>query len=382
MSEDFMKKYLQNAVDDAKKHETFENEIIHQLKTGDRFTQYFQQYDEASVESFITDYAEIKAEWFADVNSFWDLTKSKQSKWYTLAKHVVNSIAKKKVYNQMCYWMMGQATYDGIDICSDWHTWLLNPLYFKDAEPVLQEEIEAYINYINHLSEEVIFSTYTYEHFRSPNFIGIMLELGKDYNDLGDRYSQWFRHYDDVFCIYFDYEKIVERNKKEAFYINYKEELEKKNSPPVPPASPLVHEEHLDYNTMEQWTAKYMKDFEPYDIQLAYEGWHWNRKVSQFTEKVDAIVYTLEEIEERVPVQYNDDWRTGLKIACEMYSRKKIIETIPQAYDEYLYLLQHDLGFEDWIEFKNSNLEHDSQIHKRDILDARKALGEPEDFNF
>lgn len=84
-----------------------------------------------------------------------------------------------------------------------------------------------------------------------------------------------------------------------------------------------------------------------------------------------------------MPVQDNDDWREGLKLANEQHIRSKVIEAIMPAYEEYLYLLENELGFEDWIEKEDPNYEEAYiQERKANILAARKLLNEPEDFNF
>jgi hypothetical protein len=127
-----------------------------------------------------------------------------------------------------------------------------------------------------------------------------------------------------------------------------------------------------------------VKEFETYENKMGYEGFKWSILNNRFTEWVEGTIYELEEIEEYVAVTPNDDWREGLEIALEMYKRRKIIEAIPAAYEEYLYLLDNQLGFEDWLPLKEdlkAEVENNNE-YKAGILEARKLLNEPENFDF
>lgn len=387
MSEDNMKKYLANDLEKVKKRTAFEEAIKQQLRTEERFQQYFAQYDEKSVETFIEHYAKQKAYWYNYVTDYWHLTKNKQSKWYDMAKKAINAIAKKKVYNQYCAWLNGEVKYVNIDIAIEWDEWLENPLYFKYAEIITQAEVDTYISYINQLDEALTYEDRVSAHWHTPK--NATYESDKEYDDEDlefekyEHYSRWFRYYDEVFGTEHVRRVSLQRFEKERYYSGYIKKLEEAKQPPPPPAAPPKYIPPIDYEEMLAYTAKYVKQYESYENQMAYEGWWWHKKRCEFTERVEPVIYELEEATEYVPVQDNDDWREGLKLANEQHIRSKVIEAIMPAYEEYLYLLENELGFEDWIEKEDPNYEEAYiQERKANILAARKLLNEPEDFNF
>lgn len=276
MSEDNMKKYLANDLEKVKKRTAFEEAIKQQLRTEERFQQYFAQYDEKSVETFIEHYAKQKAYWYNYVTDYWHLTKNKQSKWYDMAKKAINAIAKKKVYNQYCAWLNGEVKYVNIDIAIEWDEWLENPLYFKYAEIITQAEVDTYISYINQLDEALTYEDRVSAHWHTPK--NATYESDKEYDDEDlefekyEHYSRWFRYYDEVFGTEHVRRVSLQRFEKERYYAGYIKKLEEAKQPPPPPAAPPKYIPPIDYEEMLAYTAKYVKQYESYENQMAYEG--------------------------------------------------------------------------------------------------------------
>ena len=387
-----MEKYYADEVIKAKRMEAFENEVKQQLRTEERFIKYFSNYSEESVERFINHYAKQKATWFESVNSYWHLSKNKDSKWYTMAKEAINKIAQKKVYNQMCRWLMQEVSFPDIEISDDWDEWLLNPLYFPFAEPIEKEEVDAYINFIGSLESSTPYDDYSHCVHHTPlshtdelkDIANGKVLAEEDEEDKYHHYSRWFRYYDEVFSTQFVGYVPVSKIHKESFYQCYKTNLEKDpNAINYWEAEGFEYPKHLSVESRRALIDRYVKQYETYENKIGYEGWRWCTTTRQFTERIDGIVYELQEQEEYVPVESNDDWREGLSQAKEMFERGKIVDALPHAYDEYVYLLANKLGFEDWIEQKESYT--DATIianHKASILEGRRLNNEPENFDF
>jgi hypothetical protein len=387
-----MEKYYADAVEKAKKREAFENEIKHQLRTEDRFIQYFSTYSEESVEQFINHYAKQKAGWHENVNSYWHLSKNKESKWYTLAKEAINKIAEKKVYNQMCRWLMREVTFPGMEISKDWDMWLTNPLFCPFAEPIEKEEVDAHINFMRSLDP----STKYDEFFSSTSFTPMShvdelkdiangtVDPEEDEDEKYYNYSRWFRYYDEVFSTQFVGYVPVGKLKKESYFVHYKHNLEKDpNVVNYWEVEGYTYPKHLSLEEQIELMDRYVKQYETYENKLRYEGWRWNRITSEFSEKVESIIHELQEYEEYVAIESNDDWREGLVQANEMFEREKILDALPHAYEEYVYLLSHKLGFEDWIEQKESYVTAEFLVgYKASILEGMRLNNEPENFDF
>lgn len=382
-----MKEYLNEQVEIARKREAFEDAVKRQLRTDERMQAYFKQFAPDSVEAFIEAYAENKSGWYQYVENYWYQTENKQSEAYDLSKGALNEIARKKVFDQMCRWLNREVAFDGIEVAPDWDYWLRNPLYFPAAEPVTLEEVEAHIAYIQQLPEDVEYWDFTFHSSHTPRY------LDDENNDLNnpdgsetddeEHYGRWFRYYDNIFHAPNGLRVSLDRINKEDYYraIAKKKETEKNPSPAVNPSD---WPPYLDYEKQLELQDRYVAQYESYENKIAFEGWRWSQSTSRFTEMIESTIYNLEDLEEFVPVTPNDDWREGLNVALEMYKRGKVVDALPAVYEEYLILLHNDLGFDDWLPADGNKNEEPIwiQSYKAEILEGRRILNEPADFNY
>lgn len=378
-----MKDYLEKKVETARKQEVFEEEIKLWLRNDERIQAYFKQFDTVSVEGFIEKYAEDKARWYHHVENYWHLKEKKLSKSYQAAQKALNLIAQKKVFDQMCSWLKGEVAFDCIEVAPEWDYWLRNPMYFPSAEPISQAEVDAHIAYIEQLPEDKDYWTYIPLFWLTP--IKADQEAPDEIDEIDDLddYGDWFRYYDKMFhgaaMEKFSSERVV----KEDYYEGLKDNSEKEKNP-VPPEAPTEPKPYLDYEAKLKLQERYVAEFETYENKMAYEGYCWFLSTDEFTERVASTVFTLQELEEYVPLTPNDDWREGLKNALQMFERGKLVDALPVVYEEYLILLGNNLGFEDWFPREGGENKDKNWIlnYKANILEGRKLLNEPEDFNF
>jgi len=323
------------------------------------------------------------------VKNYWYLHENKESKWYKEAINVINAIGRKKVYNQMCFWLNREASFEGIKVASEWDYWLENPLYFKDAEPITQAEVNAIIEYIESVEEDDELSIDQSLAHYTPKVLSRRKKEEEDEeedDDDMDFYGDWYRYYDKVFNTEHVQNVSLERMEKERYYYNIKEKSEKEKNPPAPAALevPYVPPIIFHYETQLAYVARYVKKYENYENKMAFEGMQWGDAKREFVERVESPFYSLQKSKEYIAVTPNEDWRRGLINARTMFERTKLIEAIPAAYEEYLYLLEHKLGFEDWLPCEGTKSEDNDMIIKLKarILEGRKYLNEPENFDY
>ncbi len=386
MADNHTKIFLENQVEAAKKREALEAKIAEQLRTDEKFVNYFKQFDPESVEEYIDYYAQEKADWYEKVANYWHLTENKNSKWYKSAIETINEIASKKVYNQMCSWLNREAAFEGIEVSRDWDYWLRNPLYFKHAEPVTQAEVDAYITYVETYPEEYEGSLYTTLDSITPKLLWREHQSKEEESEEDDKletYAGFFRYYDRVFQTEQVQWASLERIKKEAYYQSISKNIANDNTPPAEKV-PYVAPPYLDYEAQWSLLEQYVKEYESYENKIAFEGHQWSKKTQEFLDMAESALYDLQDIKELVAVPSHEDWREGLILAKENYERRKLLEALPAAFEEYQILLEHQLGFEDWLAFKGTKSEDDEYIqqYKADILAGRKLLNEPENFDF
>ncbi|HLK97712.1 MAG TPA: hypothetical protein VK364_08090, partial [Hymenobacter sp.] len=82
---------------------------------------------------------------------------------------------------------------------------------------------------------------------------------------------------------------------------------------------------------------------------------------------------------EPVSIEAGPNWRQALLKAVSEFKRRKLLEHLPAAYEAYL--MREQVG----IAHPRVHDKRNSRIHealKKQVLDGRKLLGEPENFDF
>src|SRR5664279_2170094 len=94
--------YYTTQVTKQKWKEEFYIKTVNQLKTEERFVNYFKQFDPTSVESYITSYATRKTQWFEAATDLrnWEKRKSKERMKDCFSAFI--DIQQRKLFNAHC----------------------------------------------------------------------------------------------------------------------------------------------------------------------------------------------------------------------------------------------------------------------------------------
>ncbi len=375
---DYLKIKLQNDAIEAKEKDAYFKEVTNTLNTDERLLNYFKDFDEKSVQEFKEFYAHRKVSWRFNKYSQTEFKASLDERFHGYCVTALKNIQYKKLFHAMSSWMSEEETFDGIVISWDWYEWIAKPLSCPFLPPIEKHEVQCYIDFLNQVGYDFSVED-TYLNLSPDDFFETDQEKGEDRwkgDDEDDdyKYCSWFQFYDKCYDTEHFKLKRGTRSKKENRYVLRAYEEQSKQNPIDPN---IVHAPYI--NIYEE-KENFIRIFEDSEFKHLYRAHAAQMEQFSFTEEIDMEIIHLSEADEIIPIESNDDWRKGVKIACEKYHRETTNLLIWDVYEEYLIFKTIKDGFKEW-ESENTAEAHRQEAANR-ILTGRRLMGEPEDFNF
>jgi len=367
--------YLNNLAEIARQKDIYSKQVLHTLNTDERFINYFKDYEETSVQNFKNYYINQRTHWHFNSKEIKDYKDKQNERFYNYAITALKHIQFKKLFHVIASWMNKECNYDDIEISVDWDKWCKKPFSCPYITPIQLHEVQCYKDFLNQLEDDFSFN-HMYINVSSFDFVED--DSGKkrweDKDDAEYFYSRWFIFFDQRYGTAYYKLKPGTRVTNEFKYIWHHHKTQRENAPVThPPKLPSIYM----YRDIDEFVSL----FEDKDFKELYKAHkRWNDEIN-FASEVDMEIIYLSEAKEIVPVEYNDDWREGLKIACELYNRNKTIQILGDVFDEYQILRDMEGGFEEWEEDKHPSFTSREE-HISNILSGRRLMGEPEDLNF
>ena len=374
---DDKKDYLTKAIDEAKKWETFYQQIVEELRTEERYRNYFSQFSPDSVEGFISYYATQKVNWFrySNVHANWE--KRKSEKWYEIARGLIASIQRNKVLHLIARWGNYEIKVPEAKSFYDFEKWIYNPFICPYIEPVQMHEIETTQRFIHTLGDERV----TYLELSHASVHTLLILGDPDHTPDCYDYPLFFRYLDREYGLEHLKAKAPERMRKEQDYVwGYRNHLKQQQ----PPAKPVASDEKLRLNHWERPVMdKFIAACETPKFKRMYKMKRWWDNRNDFGELAERELDDLSGSPSHLPIESNDDWREAIVNTAEQYDRQQVLECLPLAYKEYVERLKQEKPFTDWAkEDKYPRSEAWYEKYLTELLAGRKLMNEPEDFNF
>jgi hypothetical protein len=291
---------------------------------------------------------------------------------------VLKNIQERKLFNAISLWASKQKDYEGIEVSFDWGYWSNNPINCPHISQITKEEIELYIQFILQLDFEVtitrdFFSVDIFSFEESENVFGALRWDGEKAEEY--HYGPWFRFYDDYHHTHFYKDLPATRINEEQKYISiYRDWKNAQNpKPPMPASKPFISY----FNEKD----KFFELFEDNETKQLYKSYKKMMETYSFSGDIDMQVIYLTEAKELVPIEYNNDWREAVRIACEKYHRDMTIYLIWGVYAEYKNKLATNDSFEDWgVKPSYYTKVRDEAVFE--MIEGRKLCGEPANLDF
>lgn|GEM_PF-376775 len=363
-----------------------EAEYLEDLKTNPCYKEFFSQYTQKSVDSFIQRYASHKASLVVYGHYYVEELEGYISKHYTAAEEMIWDIQQRKLYDLQIKWRAEQVKIPEIEISKEFDYWEDHIKSCPFLEPITRDELDLYISYLEYSCYDDIFywdlyrrDFQDYEEFKKHYFY---LERHEEY------YRDpppWYEFYESRTGLSALYLLPDLRGEKEKFYFrlyreNKKKEEEAKGKKKPAPVVNHVNREII--STDLNFILEFAKKYEDGDTFQKFIGYKRQVEMNNDDDLTDAI-RTLQSADRLMPIDYNKKWKDGIIEAAHNYEKIKLIEEMPKVYADYLFRLSTGISFEEEVkELRDSYLGKYIDEEKAEILEGRMLNGEPPDFNF
>jgi hypothetical protein len=348
------------------------SEFKNDLRNNPKYKEYFDQFDPASVESFIENYSSKKASFITFGEAQRENEEKKVLRYLQEAEERLWEIQRKKLFNLQCQWHAELIKIPGIEISVDFEYWETNIGNCPLITPISDDEFNLYVDYV------------LYDEFN--DFKMDFSWMG--YQEIKDAYKKnqlippWYEFYDNrmgtgTLLVLPDI-----RGEKEKYYLeiwrNSKIRIRAKKqftNLPAQVSKPSIT--LYDDSVIEEFIVKF-ENSKILDCFRCYD-----REMKKSNDELEQALKVLQDADEDVQVEGNLNWREAVILAAKKYEQKKIAEALRQIYKKYLYRINFGIAQEIHSPEENVGRIKDwiSQI-KNEIIQGRKLLEEPADLNF
>lgn len=363
----------------------FQQKTMERLRTDPAIQEYFTNFNEVSVEQFMTSYCLQKTNWYQYAELHQQLQEKDELRWIEEAFWHMELIQQKKLFDLQCLWRAEHIQLPGVELCVDFGYWQENVLNCPFVDPITEEEIELYREYLAgndvQLREELYFSFFqNYEGIKdahqSEGEDGNMFEWYEFYNS-----RKGTEHYLSLPNI---------RGRKEAYYIALARSTNPEKQAAIAEMQrAFAHrpgDTFIDRNGKEMLNAYspetlsyFINKFEDKQTREYYKAAKWFSRNHDEKDQLDNSIDLLLSANEEIPIGPHHDWKEAIHEAARRYTIRKISEMMHEAYEQYRMNISMN------ISFPCRNKEQMTSAKKtvmEDILLGRKLNGDPEDLNF
>lgn len=364
-------------------YEMLQKQWEEDLRNNPKVQTFLESYKQSDWDSLYKQYAFNKMLAYKNAEYYKKHNERQANQWTNAAHWHLSIIQQKKLFDAQCKWRADIETYEGIEICYDFEVWEHDVMNCPFLESPTAYDIDLYSQFL----------------IRENN---IELELEtkddwQDYEGLKEAYNtneqnrnfpEWYEFHNSrtgngILLTLPDV-----RGKLETFYKDLAREEKQKNAPPVPPYIPLsdVDKPYLNYydKHVQLDLAKLIEDKEMFFIFKNFVEATEHRDNWENERAEENLNYLSNIKDELIPIEANQDYRKALRLACQKYRFKKIIENLPLALEQYKRERQlKQMGIDSYEE-KEDFLFYLGlrKLHADSILLGRKVNNEPRDFNF
>jgi hypothetical protein len=350
----------------------FQNEIIKDLQTNEKYKTYFSKFEPTSVETFITGFAFTKLMYTQYADLFQREREQTELGLLPEALQCLAEIQQKKLFDMQCLWRSGTINIDGITNTFHFDYWEEYIFACPFIAPISESDLDLYLIYLNSTNEPVLNHEFGYQDYDQIKETIL--------NDESGNYPTWYEYYDTYRGTGMNIKLPNVRGQQEEFYrdLCYKNEKEQQiKEGTYKELTPFNSPNYLSYYDDEK-VKEFVKLFYSSNELELLENYR-ESKNNNHDYLDDALSY-LSQAKEPISINANSDWREAIFEAAQLYKNKLIAKALPLAFEEYQMKLNIGISFYENIppisEDDNSSRVNE-QIKKGKILN-----GESPDFDY
>lgn len=363
-----------------------QDEIEKDLRDNPKYKSFFEKYHPNSKDLFIDSYKWKKSDWLKYEDIYLNSEEEAVFKYKIMAEECLWQIQQKKLFNLQCEWRAENIELDEIQFTGDFVKWERNIRNVSFIDPISEDEVELYKEYI--LSDDFE-RVYFESDIEWQNYTDLKKSFhGEDnFDEFGDsHYPEWYQYYDNRFGTSYLMNLPDIRGDKEMFYSdiyykNKKAQIDNEKKRKIKEGTYTENEfDNRAYagaygEVLEEFVLNYEND----KIQRLYRADQAMPMEIEDDDELYRSLTTLMEAKEKIEIAGGEDWRSAIIYTARQYENSKIYDCFDSVYNEYLQRSQMGISYES-IEDKSIDrmYEHSKNI----ILQGRRINGESEDFNF
>jgi hypothetical protein len=366
---DYQKKQIKQEIDSA----AFQKKVEEELQNEERFKNYFEGFNPASVKDFITSYARKKASWFRSGDFYIQQNEAEDLQWLNAAEQHLEYIQQKKLFDAQCLWRADKITMPGIEICFDFIVWERNIMSCPCIEPISETDVELYLQYLqqNNVDSDMRFFS---------DWQNYDLWKAEHEDEENGNLPEWYDFHNGRTGAG-NYLLLPNmRGDKEEFY----EKLAREKQRPEMEAKQAEWDKtrdkrpHVKSTYDKDFMDWFVATFEDKQTQEYYKARLRYNRNSGDKEHVNANIALLLKADEPISIEAHHDWKEAIERAVERYSIKKIAEFLPYAFERYQLNISMGVAQVDNTVAYKTMRQHSVEL----ILEGREINGEPRDLNF
>ncbi len=341
---------------------------------------YFKNFNQYQVDDFVDSYIRNKKRWLEYAGKYITYHQEAPLHWVATASNHLPIIQQKKLFDVQCLWRAEKIELPGVIICADFRVWEHDILNCPFLEPISREDIELYAQYLLRENPDTRCCWGGDDDWQKYD------EIIKAYHTDNENrnFPEWYHFYNGQrgTGTYMALPDI--RGQKEAVYINLankQQREEREKDPTYLKPEPYNASKFLSYFDATQ-TDWFVKTFETKQVQELYDAWQWKTRNRDKEEELEYYIHVLMDADEPVSMPANYNWQDAIKQAANSFANKKIAETLPEAWEQYMMKKQMNIAFSSETDHLHKAFLDLKKFYEELLLHGRKLSGEPEDFNF
>jgi hypothetical protein len=372
--------YTQLSQDDLariKRREVYITETKEWMEKNVDIQKYLSKYSEANATDFINDYAQDKALWLEYGPFYSERNLEKDLRWTESAWEGLALIQQKKLFDAQCLWRAEKLNIPNLKVCFEFTQWEKNVMNCPFISPITEDDIQLYASFLNSLNPETELGWF--EGWQDYD------ELKEAYNEESEtrNFPEWYDYYN-TYRGTSGYMLLPDvRGAKEE---RYSDVARKKNwqdyliaNPDHKDPPPYNPNDYLSYYNRSQ-RNDFIEQFESADHKYLYK--EFQRAHGEHTKiehiNLSEFVFTLEELEETFPVEAHHDYKQALMKGYRKHCYVRQAQHLKYAFEQYE--MNRSIGIDQPGEL--DYLDEIREKYVQDVLNGRKLLGEPENFDY
>ncbi len=381
-----------------------------------KFREYLSAFRLDTQNVFLKEYAQFKAEFELEGNKYFKLKQTKDLQFHKTAEEMLWHIQQKKLFDLQCLWRAEQIQIEQIKIADDFKYWSADIKRCPFIDPITEQEAELLQQFVSSLSfEKPLFNYYNWQNYddfaeehKGDREILSMPEWYHFYNMhrgteslmiLPDIRGKKEEHYQQTAIRYRvtvsphkqTPESELEKEEDAALHINENEEYDQDDPPPYQPEKIIAPGDKRTFlgRSIDNEINDFINLFEDDKLksihQIRQRLNHRERQGQPFDNyRLQQAMNLLLDAGDDYPIDAYYDWRQAVLNLANKFERENIAKAIPIVYQQYKFRMESGIApfltkieKEDILKKKENN-----KFDRELILQGRKLLNEPLDFNF